>query len=386
MSTPTVSFVIPCYKLGHLVAECVNSILAQSYSHFEILIMDDCSPDNTSEVAKTITDSRVRYIRNEQNLGHLNNYNKGIKLSRGQYVWLISADDRLRVPYVLERYVNLLEQHPEVGYVFCPGIGLQSSGETELLETFYYGAKDTIFKGTEFIATVLRKGGGLLSPSVMVRKLCYEQLSMFPLDMPHQGDLYLWFLWALHYDVAYLAEPMVNYRSHDANMMKDFMTRSPKTIFVDESNVLWRIKREAERKGFHKLALFMEPFISGKYAHGAGVILFNETCVPWGMTVEDCDEALRSNSASTQEYRRLRSKFFAYVGDKYWHRSKFQKAREYYRKALREDRKALRIMAKLLAAYLGPLGAALRAAAKFIVRWVLAFAPREARQLPVAGE
>src|SRR4051812_41224937 len=105
MSAPTVSFVIPCYKLGHLVSECLESILSQSYGDWEILLMDDCSPDDTKEVVQSFSDPRIHYIRNERNLGHLRNYNKGIEMSRGKYIWLISADDRLRRPYLLERYV-----------------------------------------------------------------------------------------------------------------------------------------------------------------------------------------------------------------------------------------------------------------------------------------
>lgn len=88
---PTASFVIPCYNLGHLLAECVDSILSQTYQDFEILIMDDCSPDNAAEVAATFADPRVRYFRNECNLGHLRNYNKGIALAAGR---VCSADFR----------------------------------------------------------------------------------------------------------------------------------------------------------------------------------------------------------------------------------------------------------------------------------------------------
>jgi glycosyltransferase involved in cell wall biosynthesis len=117
---PSVSFVVPCYKLAHLLPECINSILSQSYREFEILIMDDHSPDATPEVAASFKDPRVRHIRNDPNLGHLRNYNKGIELSRGRYVWLISADDYLGNRYVLERFVALLDENPRVGYTFCP--------------------------------------------------------------------------------------------------------------------------------------------------------------------------------------------------------------------------------------------------------------------------
>src|ERR1700687_5683815 len=126
MKRPTISFVIPCYKLAHFLNECVDSILGQTYADYEILIMDDCSPDNTSEVANSFHDPRVKCIRNNDNLGHLRNYNKGIRLSRGRYIWLVSADDRLRHSYALERYVQVMASHPEVGYTFCPGMGLRN--------------------------------------------------------------------------------------------------------------------------------------------------------------------------------------------------------------------------------------------------------------------
>src|SRR5260370_38737001 len=103
MQNPTVSFVVPCYKLAHLLPECLNSIFRQTYSDFEVLVMDDCSPDNTSEVVCRIQDQRLRYVRNDQNLGHLRNFNKGIELSRGRYVWIIPADDYLRRPSTWER-------------------------------------------------------------------------------------------------------------------------------------------------------------------------------------------------------------------------------------------------------------------------------------------
>src|ERR1035437_2272954 len=96
---PKVTFVVPCYNLAHLLPECINSILTQSYEDFEILIMDDCSPDATPQVAQSFRDPRVKHIRNEKNLKHLANYNKGISMARGAYVWLISADDLLFKPY-----------------------------------------------------------------------------------------------------------------------------------------------------------------------------------------------------------------------------------------------------------------------------------------------
>src|SRR5262249_30215810 len=150
------SFIVPCYKLGHLLEECVQSILRQTYGDFEVLIMDDCSPDNTPQVARSFTDSRVSHIRNEPNLGHLRNYNKGIGMARGRYIWLISADDRLRCDEVLERYVRVMDAYPNVGYAFCAGCALNDHQETGVIPSSQYKPSDGIFRGREFLLDLLK--------------------------------------------------------------------------------------------------------------------------------------------------------------------------------------------------------------------------------------
>jgi glycosyltransferase involved in cell wall biosynthesis len=105
--------------------------------------MDDCSPDNTSEVAQSFQDPRVKHIRNDPNLGHLCNYNKGIALARGKYIWLISADDYLFCDYVLEKYVDLLDEHPNVGYTFCPAVSTGSDVDKGLKDWYYMGNQYT---------------------------------------------------------------------------------------------------------------------------------------------------------------------------------------------------------------------------------------------------
>ncbi|MGZ5010105.1 MAG: glycosyltransferase family 2 protein [Methylobacter sp.] len=354
MKYPIVSFIIPCYKLAHLLPECINSILSQSFCDFEVLIMDDCSPDNTREIVQAFQDPRVKYIRNSQNLGHLANYNKGIKLSRGKYVWLISADDRLRCSYVLERYVQLMDHHPLVGYVCCPGIGLQDGIETTLIRHCgYYGSSDKIFNGRDFIATSLDKGYGLLAPSVMVRKDCYDKISAFPLDMPHMGDVYLWFRWALEYDVAYMSEPMVNYRFHDLNIMKDLIRRGD--AFRDEVAVLWRTKHHCEQKGFRGLADKCEYGLSWKYARAAAAAIYGDDTFysHLGISITQCDQALRDGASSVLEYRRLRRMFFTSMGNQHWRHGAFGYARRSYLLSLHDNWRMPQVWLKILILLVG---------------------------------
>jgi glycosyltransferase involved in cell wall biosynthesis len=220
--TPVVSFVVPCYKLAHLLPDCIASILGQTYGNFEVLIMDDCSPDNTPEIARSFQDSRVKHIRNDSNLGQLRNYNNGIGLTRGKYVWLISADDYLRRSYVLERYVNLLDRNPGVGCTFCPGVGVRNRIESDLVRWLSHGQSvhgncDRIIDGHVLLNKLLNENT-IVAASAMARRECYERISFFPLNMPWAGDWYLWCVFALYFDVGYFAEPMVCYREHDLSM------------------------------------------------------------------------------------------------------------------------------------------------------------------------
>jgi Glycosyl transferase family 2 len=246
---PKVSFIVPCYNLAHFLANCVNSILAQTYGDFEVLIMDDCSPDNTPEVAAEFKDPRVIYIRNETNLRHIRNYNKGIELSRGRYIWLISADDCLRSKYVLQKYVDLLEKNPQVGYVFCPAITLMEGKEVGLEDwTAWPGGRDRILSGREVIRRSAYKCA-VCSPTGLVRKDCYTHVGGFPLNLPRSGDMYLWAVFAMMYDVGYFREPMVYYRRHPNSMDKILEIEQPSSYFGQDLLVRWLIKEEADKRG-----------------------------------------------------------------------------------------------------------------------------------------
>ncbi len=262
--SPKVSFIVPCYNLAHLLSECVASVLCQSFTDFEVLIMDDCSPDNTPEVARSFADSRVIYVRNKQNLRHLANYNKGIRLSHGEYIWLISADDRLRSIHALQQYVTLMDEHPEVGFAFSSAMGLRNGVETDLVKWAYNGPHDTVFKGHEFLERLLH-GNCVTSPSGMVRRVCYGN-GGFPLDLPYAGDWYLWCLFSLQRDVAYFSEPMVNYREHDSSMTNFLKSHDCRIMVNDELMVLWRIHGMLRERGLSRLIKTCEKELVLRYA------------------------------------------------------------------------------------------------------------------------
>jgi glycosyltransferase involved in cell wall biosynthesis len=115
---PLVSIGIPTYNGGDRIAKALDSIQQQGYSKIEILISDNASADNTEEVVRgyMARDSRIRYFRQEENLGVVPNFEFILQKASGKYFFWISDDDEL-IPGVLERYVEFLESHPSYSLV-----------------------------------------------------------------------------------------------------------------------------------------------------------------------------------------------------------------------------------------------------------------------------
>lgn len=352
---PMVSFVVPCYKLAHLLRECVESILAQTYTDFEVLIMDDCSPDNTPEVAQSFKDPRVKHIRNEPNLGHLRNYNKGIELARGKYIWLISADDRLRVPYILERYVRFMEEHPRVGYVFCPAMNLEGGQETRVVLSL--GSQDAVWNGKQFLYRLF-SGNLVVAASGMARKECYEKVDYFPLDMPFGGDWYLWSVFALHYDVAYMAEPMVSYRIHELCITDKLLNQNSRICVDDDLRVLWQVKKKIEGVGDRVMAEKCRRAIAYEYARQLVGKRYRSRELH--MTQQACEESLRNFTASKMEADSLRPLIYGSAGDIYFQQGNFLSAQKFYRLAVRERFWSAKVWAKLFLLKTGHAGTLIR--------------------------
>src|SRR3954471_18429980 len=105
-----VDVIVPCYNYAHFLRECVSSLLSQEGVDVRVLIIDDCSPDNTPEVAAKLLakDRRVEYRRHEINIGHIATYNEGLEWGTGAYMLLLSADDML-TPGAFRRAARLMD-------------------------------------------------------------------------------------------------------------------------------------------------------------------------------------------------------------------------------------------------------------------------------------
>lgn len=113
-----ISIALPAYNAGDYIGECLDNLLAQTYPNFEIILIDDCSTDHTAQVVAGYKDSRIRYFKNEKNLGIVHTLNKAYGLCKGEYIARMDADDTCK-PDRLEKQLAILEANPEIGMVAC---------------------------------------------------------------------------------------------------------------------------------------------------------------------------------------------------------------------------------------------------------------------------
>ena len=110
-----VSIIMPSYNTASFIAESIQSVLAQSYKDWELIIVDDCSSDNTDEVVKPyLSDQRIRYLKNENNSGAAVSRNRALREAKGKWIAFLDSDD-LWMPEKLEKQIRFMEKN---GYCF----------------------------------------------------------------------------------------------------------------------------------------------------------------------------------------------------------------------------------------------------------------------------
>lgn len=117
---PLVSVLMTAYNREKYIAAAIESVLASTYSNFELIITDDQSKDHTAEIAKRYAekDKRIKVFINEQNLGDYPNRNKAASYAQGKYLKYVDADDAI-YPWGLQLLVQMMEQFPEAGWGLC---------------------------------------------------------------------------------------------------------------------------------------------------------------------------------------------------------------------------------------------------------------------------
>jgi len=217
---PKVSVCIPNYNYGAFIEDAIKSVLNQTFKDFELIIVDDCSTDNSVEIIKSFTDQRIKFIKNEKNIGRIKNINKVLSLAAGEFITLLPSDTFL-TPNSIEERVKILEKDKEIGLVFS-AVNIIDQNK-KIIEVYRYSVRNLIQTGREAFETLIM-GNYIITSSVMVRKTCYERLGFFDEEIaPRARDWEMWLRIALNnYKIAFIAKPLVFERIHDKNITNYF--------------------------------------------------------------------------------------------------------------------------------------------------------------------
>lgn len=213
-SPPRVSVCIPTYNGAATVGAAIASVLAQHWTDFELVVIDDGSPDATREVVAGFNDPRLIYLRNERNLGPEANWNRCLEVARGRYFKLLPHDDVLRED-CLTRQVAVLEADlaERLALVFSARTVLGPNGRN-LMQRGYPGAREGPLPAQQVLRACARRGTNLLGEpgAVLFRRALGHRIGSFDAREPYVIDMDYWFRLLRHGDAYYLADPLASFR------------------------------------------------------------------------------------------------------------------------------------------------------------------------------
>jgi len=213
-AAPAVSVCIPTYRGAAHIAETIESVLAQSFADFELVIVDDASPDETGQVVARYRDARLRYVRSECNAGVEENWNRCLRFARGRYFKLLPHDD-LIAPDCLARQVAVLEadRDERLALVFCARRIIDSRSRA-LMTRRYPRRGSGVIPARAVLRSCIRSGANLLGEpgGLLFRTALARRVGAFDANLRIVTDLDYWFRLLLHGDAYYLPERLASFR------------------------------------------------------------------------------------------------------------------------------------------------------------------------------
>lgn len=202
MAEKLISIILPAYNTKEeYLRESIQSILDQTYSNFEFIILNDGSTNNVEEIIFSYKDDRIKYVKNDINLGLIKTLNKGLEIAKGEYIARMDADD-ISLPQRLEKQIKFFEQNPDVSLLGA------------FYETF---PNNEIVKHPEFPNYFdFIRCNALAHPTVMFRKNDFEKYGLkYDENYAHAEDYELWSRAIRYLKIANIQEVLLKYRIHE---------------------------------------------------------------------------------------------------------------------------------------------------------------------------
>lgn len=226
---PIVSVVIPCFNHEKYIGECLDSVLNQTHSDFEVIVIDDGSTDGTPQIVRSYG-SRVKYIW-QKNKGPSSARNLGIRTSQAEFIAFQDADD-IWLPEKLELQVEFLEENPDLAWVYSD---MCTFNDQQILQTSWFSERPTqqgkVFEkliSNNFVPTI----------TVIAKKSVILEVGGFDESLRSCEDKDLWLRLALKYPLGKLDRVLAKRRFHSNNLCRD-----NQLLFSSEIEVMQKMKR-----------------------------------------------------------------------------------------------------------------------------------------------
>lgn len=207
---PEISVIMPVHNGEKYLREAIDSILAQTFSDFELIIIDDGSTDSTADIIKAVNDERIVYLKNENNMGISHSLNRGIAASNGQYIARMDADD-ISLPQRFERQIGFMKSNLEVMILGC---AVEAFGED------FENTVRIFSKSNDDIKIDMLFSTPFAHPSLMFNRRVFED-DLYNSDFNGIEDYELWIRFASKYEMSTLDEVLFMYRMHVSQVTKN---------------------------------------------------------------------------------------------------------------------------------------------------------------------
>ncbi|MEI8023594.1 MAG: glycosyltransferase [Actinomycetota bacterium] len=213
MDAPQITVAMPVYNGEGYVNLAIQSVLNQTYSDFELLIVDNCSTDGTLKVIKAFSDPRICLHINSANLGMVGNWNRSVELATGKYIKFLSHDDLLDPTCLEEQISGFLQRKQEnIGIVTCKKRVINQNGKN-VMPGFGLRGESRVIAGRVAIRKSIRSGRNVIGePSVVLIKTNVLKASG-PFELPEfTPDIKMWFKILQKNDLYFINKTLASYR------------------------------------------------------------------------------------------------------------------------------------------------------------------------------
>lgn len=209
-----VAIYIPTFNRARYIKQTISTLINQTYTNISITIVDNASMDNTEEIVRSIIDPRIKYIKNESNIGAINNFNKCIEISlfnNDQFMCIFHSEDLYHLS-IVERELNLMLESDDIGVVFS-NMSYVDEDNHDLMRIFEKRfEKDAVLSEFDLIETTLVYGTPLCCPTFMARTKVFRDVGYFEPKYLYAGDTEFYLRISKKFKIGIVSDALMKYR------------------------------------------------------------------------------------------------------------------------------------------------------------------------------